>query len=410
MHNINSRGISKNFMNKTFKSYILILMTFFIIFCRFISIRHMPDVFCDEQDILNHMQSIIASGFDTNGNYLPLFPKVGLGLATFTYIYPMMFFLSIIGVSAIKARFIQQLFTITACFLVAYSMKIWSNEKRIFWITLFTGLTLPWGFVQANRIWDPSFVPFYFSIYFYFFTLLIKKKSQTSIVNTIYAVLSFCSLVLLATVYPPARIPSVAMWIYSFIWVLKSKKINFTQVIIIFIFSTLLALPLALNLLNPAFNSRSMSLFIFNQDMKLHQQFFHFCKGFAELFNPVFLFIGGDKISRHSLPIFGVLGTLSFIPLITLLRTKKLPSLANYMFFIIGMTYFSTALTYEYQPHSLRSCLAWLPYVILLSYGWSSFLNSQNQKQKAFWYFILFIQFCFYFISFILINHQILIF
>ena len=84
-----------------------IAITIFIIVCRFISMWYMPDVFCDEQEILNHMKSIIATGHDTQGNYMPLYPVVGAGRATFTYLYPMIAGLSILGVSAISARFIQ---------------------------------------------------------------------------------------------------------------------------------------------------------------------------------------------------------------------------------------------------------------------------------------------------------------
>lgn len=162
-------------MKKNFKSAIFPLISLIIIICRFISIKFVPDVYCDEQDILNHIQSIITTGYDTNGNHLPLFPIVGAGRATFPYLYPMLLFLSFFGVTAVNARFIQQILTIIACLLTSYSVKLWINKKDIFWFTFLTSLTLPWGFVQANRIWDPSFVPVYFAIYFFFFTLSMKK-------------------------------------------------------------------------------------------------------------------------------------------------------------------------------------------------------------------------------------------
>ena len=77
----------------------------------------------------------------------------------------------------------------------------------------FTSLTLPWGFVQANRIWDPSFVPLYFSIAFYFYVLLIKRENK-EYQKYIFAILYSSFTVLLAIVYPPCRIPAVFMWIY----------------------------------------------------------------------------------------------------------------------------------------------------------------------------------------------------
>ena len=115
------------------KALLLVLTSLFILICRFISMWHMPDVFCDEQDILNHMQYILSTGYDADGQHLPLFPKVGAGLATYTYLYPMMLFLSLIGVSPLRARLVQQLLTVSACFFIALGVKIWSGNKELFW-------------------------------------------------------------------------------------------------------------------------------------------------------------------------------------------------------------------------------------------------------------------------------------
>lgn len=392
-------------MQKNFKSAVLPLISLILIICRFISIQFVPDVYCDEQDILNHIQSIIATGYDANGNHLPLFPIVGAGRATYTYLYPMVFFLSIFGVTAVSARFVQQILTIVACLLTAYSVKMWTNKKDIFWLTFITSLTLPWGFVQANRIWDPSFVPFYFGIYFFFFTLSMKKSSSNTS-QSIYATIAFSSLVLLATVYPPARIPAVAIWMYSFIWFIKDKRIKVPQILIIFITSTILALPLAFNLLNPDFNSRTVDLLVFGQDIGLYHQLLSFADNFVELFDPIFLFVTGDTNYRHSLPIFGMLGTLSFIPLACLFRSEKYTPLTKYMFFSIVTTYLSVALTRGQQPHSLRSCLAWLPFTILIATGWSKFLEFRSKRVRIICYALMAIQFIVYFIAYILYyNH-----
>lgn len=391
--------------------YILLSILFIIIVFRFISMWHMPDVFSDEQIILDHMDSIIKTGHDTDGNFMPLFPRVGGGVATYTYLYPMIFFLYFIGVSAVKARFIQQLFTIVACLLTAYGMRFWTKNTKIFWITLFSGLTLPWGFVQANRIWDPSFVPFYFGAYFFFFSLLMKKTQQTQKETYFYSVAAFSFLVLLAIVYPPARIPAVAMWIYSFLWATHERKLSKSHMMTIVAVSTLFALPLAINLLNPEFNARSAFLLIFFQEkLTRYQQLFIILESIAELFSPLFLFVGGDMIYRHSLPIFGMLGPLSVIPIISLLRQKKMPPLATYMFFTIIATYFSVSLTYDYQPHSLRSCLAWLPFVVLLSFGWANFLENKSKNQHTAWFLLTASQFILYFISYISIHHGIISF
>lgn len=387
-------------------SILIFFITSIILACRFISMWHMPDVFSDEQIILKHINSIILTKHDIYGAYMPLYTHVGEGFATFPYLYPMVAFLSFIGFSEIKARFIQQILTVMACVLTASGVKIWTNNCKLFWIVLWVGLTLPWGFVQANRIWDPSFTPVYFGIYFFFFSLLMCSSQKDSIKTYCVAVLCFSSLVLLATVYPPSRIPAVGMWIYSLIWAYKEQKIHSKHIIVVFVFSTLFSLPLAINLLNPDFNQRASHLFIFfRQDYPILKQIYVFISGFIKLFNPIFLFFTGDRIYRHSLPIFGMLGTISIIPIITLLLQKTYSPLIKYIFFTIVMTYFSVALTYDYQPHGLRSCQVWLPYTILISYGWLVFLN--KTKNKIFWYIMMGIAFGCYFTAFLAINHGI---
>lgn len=385
-----------------------LLVTAVIVLCRLVSVRFMPDVFCDEEDILDHMRSILATGCDSQGNRLPLFPIVGVGRATYAYLYPMMLFLSVIGVSATKARLVQQVLTILSCFLTAQGMKIWTGKDKTFRICLWTSLTLPWGFLQANRVWDPSFTPLYFSLYFLFFCLLMKKDT-TKLRAYLYAIGAALSLVLLATVYPPVRIPAVAMWIVTFAWAWKEKKVDVRCLLTVTAVSAAAALPLAINLLDPQFNSRSVDLLIFNRDVSIFRRIYVFIRSFFSLFDPNFLFFTGDAIYRHSLhvlgfPLFGMLGTASLIPMGKALRMKKLPNLMKYMFFIILCTCFSVALTYDYQPHGLRSCLVWLPYCIILSYGWEQFFEQRSKKFKAFWYAVPALQFVAYFVCFVALQ------
>lgn len=239
-----------------------------------------------------------------------------------------------------------------------------------------------------------------------FLLYTIYEKSTSPIYQNIYATIALSSLVLLATVYPPARIPAVAIWIYSFVWLMKDKQIKLPLILIIIIVSTILSLPLAFNLLNPDFNSRTTDLLVFGQDTGLYHQLLSFADNFVELFNPLFLFVTGDTNYRHSLPIFGMLGTLSFVPLICLFRSEKYSPLTKFMFFSIVTTYLSVALTRGQQPHSLRSCLAWLPFTILIATGWSKFLEPRSKRFHVICYVFVALQFIVYFATYILYyNH-----
>lgn len=374
--------------NRKFDKYSIIFWIIIIFICitRFLTIKYVPDVFCDEKDILNHVSGILKNFKDFYGNYLPFYSKVGDGLATFTYMYPMAFFTFFtFGVSALKIRIIQQILTIFACYLTALSVKNFTKNREMFRICLIVSLCLPWGIVQANRIWDPAFVPLYFSIHLYLFSLYYcKSDSYKKITKNILLILSFVFLVILATVYPPCRIPSVAMWIYLMVLLFKKNKIGKLEFFMVVLFSFIASLPLAINLLNPEFNSRTLDLILFSPKYTLKYSCLKYAYNIVKMFNPIFLFFLGDSNYRHAVPIWGMLGFLSIIPLVKLF-TKKISKLNIYMIYIIVFTNLSVALTNEGIPHSLRSCLAWLPFSILISSGWYNLLNSKCKEKKIFW-------------------------
>ena len=369
------------------KQNILILLFFImIVIFRLISVYKL-DIYSDEEDILACIDSLIKSGKDVYGQKIPLFTRIGAGSTTFTFIYPLMLLCSIMKVGVVRVRWMLQIITIISCAFISLAIKIWTNNKKIGLVTLFVLLTLPWGFVQSNRIWDPSFVPLYFSIFFFFYTMFIKTESN-KIKASIYCVISFSSLVLLATVYPPNRIPTVALWIYCFVYAIKINKMNKIGIILTFVFSTLFALPLAYNIFfQSGFNSWASMLIVFKGE-NVFVEIFKYIQNICSYISLNYLFITGDSISRHSLPIFGVLGTVSIIPTFYLLCDgkniyKKNSDLINLMIFIIACTLLSVGLTDEYHPHTLRSCLCWIPTGIILSYSWYELLiNSNNQKKK----------------------------
>ena len=413
------------FFDKNKILFILIGIAIAIAIIRYVSIFFMPDVFSDEDIILKHMIAIRTTGADYYEKKT-LFSTVGAGYTTYVYLYPMIFFSYFLGdVSAEKARIIQQTLTIGASILLAFGVKNWFNNKKLFWITLYTALTLPWGFVQANRIWDPAFVWVYFSIFFFFFSFLMKNEKidikyngdnkkfriYSNLRGYIYSISMAISLVLLATVYPPARIPAVFMWITVVIWLLVKIRINWIMLIALIVASILVALPLAYNIFfNKEFNSRTSSLLVFQENRSLASSLLLWVKNTINLFNPSFLFFTGDWIYRHSLPVFGLLGTINLFPIIFLFykRKESSNSLNWFLLGIIILTCISTGLTNDYSPHSLRSCLCFFPYAILIAQGWYLILRSRPRYAKNIWYGVIITSFIIYVIFFILIGKGIL--
>lgn len=366
-----------------------------IIALRLVSAYHVCDLWCDEKEVHDHIVSMIAAGEDSHGNPHPLYAQEGLGLVTFTYLYPMHWLCGMFGQSVGSTRLIQQLLYILACFLLAATVREWGGGARRCGAVLVVALTLPWGFVQVNRIWDPAIVPVYFAVAFWFATKVLRAGSGGAKTRHVAGAAVF--LVLLATLYPPNRIPAVWMWLWLFVSAWRERKASPRQLALAVALSVLASLPLVFSFfLYPGFNSRPLDLFVFH-GRPFWAALLQMAQSFTSLFNADFLFATGDRIYRHSLPVFGMLGPLSVIPLWALLRHGRFERPVSVMAGLVAMTYFSVAFTFDYTPHSLRSCLAWMPWAVLLGCGWDLFLENRGRAGRIAWYAAYAVWFAVYF-------------
>ena len=174
------------------------------------------------------------------------------------------------------------------------------------------------------------------------------------------------------------------------------------------IISALTAAPLAYNILfTPGFNDRAVALLVFQTGRPVINSIRLWGQNTFALFNPTFLFITGDEIYRHSLPIFGMLGTINLIPLVYLFTARFKDSWNKFNWFllvVIFMTCVSTGLTNDYAPHGLRSCLCFLPYSILIGEGWHYILCGRKKAEQIIWGLIFILCFILYFAFYCLIG------
>lgn len=407
----------------------LLLVLACIIALRLVSAFHVYDVFRDEASIHGDVQSILATGRDTHGKLLSLYTQVGTGNAfvTYTYLYPMAVLCRLFGQSIDSARVILQVLTIFGCFLLADAVRRWGAGMRCSAAVLIVSLTLPWGFVQTNRLWDPSLVPFYFAVAFWFVTNILRAGPGGA--KNWHVAGAAVFLVLLAIIYPPDRIPAALLWLWVFFAAWREGKVSVRQLALAVAFSVLASLPLVYSFFfHPGFNTRPLELFVFH-GRPFGLALLRLGQSFSALFNADFLFVTGDAIPRHSLhflfgadgqlpsqlvsgdaipryslPIFGMLGPLSVIPLWTLLRRCRFERPVSLMAGLIVATCLSVGVTYEYTPHSLRSCLAWMPWAVLLGYGWDAFLEGKGRWTRMACYAAYAAWFAVYFAFYMIYN------
>ena len=380
-------------MTKLIKNYFIPCVVAIIVL-RFISALYLPDVFSDEEIILMQIDSILKTGHSLEKlDIFPLFVEVGGGLSTYAFIYPIALFASIFGTQPQIIRLFIQFIYILSCWLLCLASKNFSKGDSVYKYLFIIALSLPVSLVQQNRIWDPSFVSFYFSLFLYTLSLYFSKRSY------VYISISMITLVLLATVYPPCRIPAVALWVISMFSVKDS--LNLKAILIVIVLCTLAAFPLAYNMLFVSgFNDRTISLMTF-KGSNIMLELYNFARNFAENFNPKYLFVTGDIVPRHSMPVFGTLGFISAFPLYQQLIKKK-TNFEYLMWYTIVFSCISCALTNEYQPHTLRNCLAWPAYSVLLAYGWNNFIKNKKGKYENLLFIAVTIQFAMVFVVYIM--------
>lgn len=373
------RIVSKN-------KIIIVCLFILVVFTRLYAAYNLPDLYGDEKDIIAQASSINEFGKSIEGNVYPFYFIIGSGLGTYLFVYPLCAICRLVGYSMQDIRVCLQLITIIAIANIAIGVKVYSKNIKLGMYTFFVGLMLPWGFVQANRIWDPVMVPLYFSIFFLFYCIYLGHRFENNLLSEGCLVISEAALVLLAIVYPPCRIPAVALWIFSVAYIYRQQKLKIRTFVAIIIICMVLALPMVYNMIfnSTIFNERAEKMFIFAIDNKAYATF-SYLKNFLKNFDPTYLFISGDVIDRHSLPILGVLGTVSIVPMVTQIRKSKYDFIEILAWYCILWSTLSVALINDTQPHTLRNCLCWPAFSILISYGWYSYFKGIQTWKKVLW-------------------------
>lgn len=385
------------------RSVLIVILFLLVLITRLYSAYYLPELFRDEEALIEQAKSINEFGRSVEGVYHPFYVVVRSGIGTYLFVYPLALICKITGYSISGIRICLQILTIIAAFNIAIGVWIYTKNKKLGLYTYFVLLMLPWGFVQANRIWDPTLVPFYFSIFFLCYCLYIKHDFKNKIRGELCLIIAEGDLVLLAIVYPPCRIPAVAIWIFSICHLITIRKLKLKTFIVIVCICCILSVPMVYNMIfnSEFFNARTEKLFIFNGENNANA-IFTFLKNIFENFNPTYLFITGDVIDRHSLPIWGTLGTISLIPMIVEIRKNKVGFIEKLSWFCILMSTLSVSLTNEYQPHTLRNCLCWPAFAILIANGWYAFLEDKAVYKCNICICLVIFQYILVFISYIM--------
>ena len=271
------------------------------------------DLYLDEGDSRKQVISMVEHGTNTAGVTLPLMSiNPSGGFTTAPYLYPLTIWSSLFGTGDASIRAFSQFITILAIGFMAYGAYLWRGKKYGY-ITLITGLMLPWSWVSGNLAWDPVMVPFFISIGFVSFSLLARRRIATSWLHHLLVIILTLAMVLAAYSYPPARVAAPLLLLAAVLYLYATQKLSVRSILLVIIVGAFAVIPLINFMLTPAGVSRSAALSVFRDGFLLGSM--SFVANILGLINPYHLFVSGDQNLRHSAGFQGMLGWTAIIPM-----------------------------------------------------------------------------------------------
>lgn len=345
----------------------LALILIFFLFTRLFKITEIPpSLYWDEASIGYNAYSLLKTGSDEWGEFLPLHFRAFGEFKLPVYIYAVVFFESIFGLNELAVRLPAVFFSLGAVILTYLLATKISGSKLLGLYSALILSTTPWFFIFSRTGYEATAGLFLYLLGSYLFFLGIQKNWLL--------VLSFLSFILTLYSYNSFRIITPLTLIFLIIFLVKNWRFNMKKlVIMLFICLGMFAvcsIPILRLIINDNGAARLSAVGIFSQAQTKQQLVTDFTLNYIAHFNPDFLLLNGDLNLRSGMPRYGVIYWIQ-LPLILLgifyIVWKR--KLINYfVLFVILISPIPAAITIE-SPHSLRSISA-IPFVaILCAYG-----------------------------------------
>ena len=345
---------------KIFLALVLLLFAF----TRLYKIAQIPSsVYWDEASIGYNAYSVLTTGRDEWGEFLPLHFRAFGEFKLPVYIYSVIPFIKIFGLNALSVRFPSVLFsflTIIFVYLLARKMKI-SKVGSVF--SAFFLATTPWLFIFSRAGYEATAGLLFFIVGIYFYL-----KSHD---NKLWFLVSSLSFIVSVYSYNSFRIlsPVIFLLLLSHYIFSNRKRIrDYITIIGLSIVIFLISLiPVArLYILDyGAARAQTVSL-----QGTAPEKILQFGKNYLSHFSPKFLFIKGDSNVRSQIPGFGQLYVFSLpfilLGIVKIVKDKRIEW--YFVLFVFLLAPIPAAITRE-SPHALRSIAIVPLYALIAAYG-----------------------------------------
>jgi len=364
------------------------IVLFLFLISRLYKIDKIPrSVYWDEASIGYNAYSILKTGRDEWGQFLPLHFRAFGEFKLPVYIYSVTPFIYSFGLNELSVRLPSVFYSLGSLVLIYLLAKKMFKEEKIALLSSFLFAILPWDFIFSRTGYEASA-----GLFFYLLFLLlwfVFEKSLFSVKEALDGAVKELLMILLFLVfslysYNSFRIISPLTLAFLFLTALIKKNSNLTRKLILIFFSlVILAIsffPIYRVLKFDSGASRLRALFLQGSS---HDRLISFSNNYLSHFSLDFLFLKGDQNLRSQMPGFGEIYPLSLpfliIGLLRLIRKRDSKSL--FLIFLFLIAPIPASLTKE-SPHSLRSILFAFLMPLIISFGINDFVNFLGKYRK----------------------------
>ncbi|MCS7092103.1 MAG: glycosyltransferase family 39 protein [Patescibacteria group bacterium] len=418
--------------NKT--KIFLFFILFIASFLRLWKLDEVPvSMFGDELDVGYHAYSILKTGKDYSGNFMPLHFQSLAEWRTPLYLYTSVPTVAIFGISPYGVRLPAAIFGILTILGIYLLAKQVFNKDYFGLIVAFVLALSPWHIQYSRAGFEVTMLLFFLVFGLYFFFYSVRNGGR-------FFWFSVSLLTLTPLIYSTAKFftPFLMFFLFLF-WFREIFKFSKKEIFSALIFLIFLGLPTFYSTFFGGGTQRFSYISIFTDptreseigtarmldaydrnelveglqpsfaDKFYHNKFFLWISlifdNLLKSFSTEFLFISGDPNLRHSIKQMGQFYQIDFILLIFgivfFFASKNITK--RHKYFIVFMLIFGAlpaSLTRDGGNHATRLITILVPLVFLISFGIYYLFSIQNCKLKIFltgsYFVILLANFIFY--------------
>ena len=325
-------------------NFVLVLICFLFLGTRLFRISEIPaSVYWDEASIGYNAYSVLTTGKDEWGEFIPLHFRAFGEFKLPVYVYSVAVAVKLFGLNEFSVRLPAVLYSFGSLILVyLITKKITKSEISSLFSSFFFTIS-PWGMIITRVGYEVTSGVFFFLLALYTFFISLKKPK--------YFLLSMLFHILAIYSYNSFRIISPAFFIVSSLFLLKKKNL---YIILTSLFILLLFFIPIYRLFRYDFGGLRYQAV--GLQGPLADKGVLFAKNYLSHFSPKFLFVSGDANPRSHVPGWGEFYWIS-IPVLILGMISLAKNISTkYILFVLLLSVIPAAITKE-SPHALRSFL-----------------------------------------------------